>query len=89
MSSAIYFSLDQSKILSSGNGLKWRSSNSALFTENEKQRKYRREPILCSQGSDEGIGSDPKTPSNVSTLLSRTSSLTPAVKFWDYENIPR
>lgn len=42
-----------------------------------------------SQDSDEGLGSDPRTPVSFTGLLNRSGSATPSRRTWDYENIPR
>ena len=44
---------------------------------------------LGSQGSDEGLGSDPRTPVSFTGLLNRSGTMTPSRRTWDGENIPR
>jgi hypothetical protein len=47
------------------------------------------EVMPLSQGSDEGFGSDPKTPISFTGLLNRSGSMTPSQRLWQNENIPR
>ncbi|XP_053396986.1 uncharacterized protein LOC123552830 [Mercenaria mercenaria] len=46
------------------------------------------EVMPLSQGSDEGFGSDPKTPISFTGLLNRSGSMTPSQRVWQSENIP-
>ncbi|XP_052808091.1 uncharacterized protein LOC128236972 isoform X1 [Mya arenaria] len=55
--------------------------------------KFRRnasdvQPVMGSQGSDEGVGSTPRTPVTFTGLLNRSGTMTPSQQVWDAENIP-